>query len=47
MHQKMYSIHWLKNQIFSLFPPQKKSAAKYAQIGRVGKLEAHFQVSFL
>ena len=37
-----YSIHWFKkNQIFSCFPIVKM-AANYAEIGRVGILEADF-----
>ena len=43
MHKKFYSIHWiLKNQIFSLFPIIKMNA-NFAEICRVGNLEADFQ----
>ena len=44
IHKKFYSIHWFKkkNQIFSFFLILKM-AAIYAEIGRVGKLEAGFQ----
>ena len=42
MHKK-FSSHWfLKNQVFSLFPIVKMSA-NYAEICRVGNLEADFQ----
>ena len=43
MHEKVYSSHYfLKNQIFSLFPIVEKNA-NYAEICRVGNLEASFQ----
>ena len=43
MHKKFYSSHWfLKNQVFSLFPMVKMNA-NYAEICRVGNLEADFQ----
>ena len=43
MHKKFYSSHWfLNNQIFSLFPIVKTNA-NYAEICRVGNLEAEFQ----
>ena len=43
MYKKFYSSHWiLKNQIFSLFPIVKMNA-NFAEIYRVGKLEAEFQ----
>ena len=43
MHKKFYSSHWfLKNQVFSLFPIVKMNA-NYAEICRVGNLEADFQ----
>ena len=43
MHKKFYSSHWiLKNQIFLLFPMVKMNA-NYAEICRVGNLEADFQ----
>ena len=42
MHNKFYSSHWfLKNQICSLFPTVKMNA-NYAEICRVGYLEAEF-----
>ena len=43
MHKKFYSSHcFLKNQVFSLFPIVKMNA-NYAEICRVGNLEADFQ----
>ena len=43
MHKKFYSSHWfLKYQVFSLFPIVKMNA-NYAEICRVGNLEADFQ----
>ena len=43
MHKKFYYSHWfLKNQIFSLFPIVKMDV-NYAEICRVGNLEADFQ----
>ena len=43
MHKKFYSSHrLLKNQIFSLFSHSKMNA-NYAEICRVGNLEADFQ----
>ena len=43
MHKKFYSSDWfLKNQIFSLSPIVKMNA-NYAEICRVGNLEADFQ----
>ena len=42
MHKKFYSSHWfIKIQIFSLFPIVKMNA-NYAEICRVGYLEADF-----
>ena len=48
MHRKVYiySSHcFLKNQIFSLFPIVKMNA-NYAEICRVGNLEADFLTNF-
>ena len=43
MHKTFYSSHLiLKNQIFSLFPIVKMNA-NFAEIWRVGNLEADFQ----
>ena len=43
MHKKFYSSHWfLKNQVFSFFPIVKMNA-NYAEICRVGNMEADFQ----
>ena len=43
MRKKFYSSQWfLKNQIFSLFPIVKMNE-NYAEICRVGNLEADFQ----
>ena len=43
MHEKIYSSHWfIKNQIFSLLPIVKMNA-NYAEICRIGNLEADFQ----
>ena len=43
MQKQFYSSQWfLKNQIFSLFPIVKMNA-NYAEICRVGNLEADFQ----
>ena len=43
MHEKFYSSQWfLENQTFSLFPIVKMNA-NYAEICRVGNLEANFQ----
>ena len=43
MHKKFYSRQWfLKIQIFSLFPIVEIDA-NYAEICRVGHLEADFQ----
>ena len=43
MHKKFNSIHWiLKNRIFLLFPIVKMNA-NFAEICRVGNLEADFQ----
>ena len=43
MHEKVYFSHYfLKNQIFSLFLIVKMNA-NYAEICRVGNLEANFQ----
>ena len=48
MHKKFYSSHrFLKNQIFPLFPIVKMNA-NYAEICRIGNLEADFeQVPFV
>ena len=44
MLKKFYfSNYFSKNHIFSFFPIVKM-AAKYAEIGRVGKLKAGFQL---
>ena len=45
MH-KSFIQFFLKNQILSLFPLVKVDA-KYAEIGRVGKLVASFQQTLL
>ena len=43
MQKKFYASHWfLKNQVFSLFPIVKMNV-NYAEICRVGNLEADFQ----
>ena len=42
MHKNFYFSRFLKNQIFSLFPIVKMNA-NYAEICRVGNLEADFQ----
>ena len=43
MHNQFYYSQWfLNNQIFSLFPTVKMNA-NYAEICRVGNLEADFQ----
>ena len=43
MRKKFYSSQWfLKNPIFSLFPTVKMNE-NYAEIFRVGNLEADFQ----
>ena len=44
MHKKFYSNHWFlkKNRIFSLFPIVKMNA-NYAEICRIGNLEADFR----
>ena len=45
MHKKFYSSHWfLKNQIVTLFSIAQMNA-NYAEICRVGNLEADFQHS--
>ena len=47
MHKQFYSNHWfLKNQIFSLFPIVKMNTI-YAEICRVGNLDADFQQAAL